>query len=82
MASEGTKYSPQAVTKRMKLAEIRAMRWFDKCIDVADGTGTDEAVLVKLEMIKSRVENLAPWRYGAGDPDELFSALESPAIDA
>jgi hypothetical protein len=27
------KYSPQAVTRRMKLAEIRAMMWLERALD-------------------------------------------------
>lgn len=69
------KYSPRAVTKRMKLAEIRAAMWLDRALDDTDGTGDDIETRVKFEMIKHRVESLAPWRYGQSDPEQSFSAL-------
>jgi hypothetical protein len=80
MESEGMKYSPLEVTRRMKLAEICATLWLDRALDYIDAD-TNEG-WAKLEKLKRRVENLAPWRYGTGDPDLLFSVLEFPAIDA
>jgi hypothetical protein len=68
----------EAVTRRMKLAEIRAAMWLDRCIDIVDGTGDDVEARVKFEQIKRRVESLAPWRYGPSDPEQLFSALDGP----
>jgi hypothetical protein len=71
-----------ALAGKMRLCEIRADMYADRILDLMDGGDVDfEAWRTKIERLKERAAEVAPWKYGDADPGQLFTVAYPKVAD-